>query len=225
MRARTKSPKAGFTAVEVVISALLLALLARALVETSGSMSRLATAGNTETLLHDQGERAMRSIVTDLKQSGFASVGVREYPYVFEAGDVQEQFAAHAHVPAQSHGEPDDADHGPSREIVFLLPADADGDKRPDYDLVDGVQWSGNEISYVVVTAADGQNYLERRTNGAAPRRIASGVERVLFDTPATCGYEIPLNCVRARVFLRRTDDEGHVIRHEKIVTVNLRNG
>ena len=224
MRTRTKSLKAGFTAVEVVIGALLLALLARALVETSGSMSRITSAGNIQTLLHDQGERAMRSIVTDLKLSGFASVGEKDYPYIFDGGEASDLFNEHVHVPANPHGEPNDADYGASREIVFLLPDDADGDSRPDFDVVNGVQWSNNEISYVVVTAADGQNYLERRTNGAAPRRIASGIERVVFDTPASCGYEIPLDSVRIRLFLRRTDDEGRVVRQETVVTVNLRN-
>ena len=86
--------------------------------------------------------------------------------------------------------------------------------------------WSHDEISFVVVPGADGRNVLERRVGGnpAATRVIARGVDRVVFDTPESSGWALPLNAVRIRLFLRTTDRDGRVFKSRNEVTISLRN-
>lgn len=80
-------------------------------------------------------------------------------------------------------------------------------------------------MSLVVNTRPDGFNYLEQRTNGGAPRTLARHVERVVFDDAASSGFQIPLGSVRVRLFFRRTDGRGNLIRYRNEAVVNLRNG
>ena len=89
----------------------------------------------------------------------------------------------------------------------------------------DGVVWSHDEISYVVILNPDGSNYLERRVNGdaATAERIAQGVELLQFDLAD--GVEVPLGAARVRLFLRMHDPVGTLYRQAGEVTVRLRNG
>jgi hypothetical protein len=216
--------RAGYSLVEVILAAAILTMLARCLVEAATMMGRLTTTGNVETMLQLESERALDSIVADLRRSGFVTVNGKTFPYVFDDGEARGDFAAHSHERAISEAEEGDSDFGPTREIVFALPADADGDERPDLDGTGELVWSPQEISYTRVTYPDG-NFLERMVDIQNPRRIARYVERIVFDTPASSGWAIPLGSVRVQVFLRMRDPAGALYRHSSSVVLSMRNG
>jgi len=164
-------------------------------------------------------------------------------------------FALHAHEPAVENAEADEADFGTNREIVFVRPAfeevaqDADGVnwdlvdddgndiglpadltivKRYDFPVLDANGVAGfrpEEISYVLVTGADGQNELQRRVDGGSPQIVARGVERLVFDTSITDPVGVPIGAVRARLWLRLRDGEGMVHRQFAETVVRLQNG
>ncbi len=248
--------------IEIVLVTSILGLLARALVEATQSMSRITSTGNAESLQEERGERALRSIVNDLRRSGYLTgLNGRNYPYAIEGGNVEAGGnEVHNHAEANKSADPDDPDFGPDRELVFLMPSDVDRDRRPDLDidgdgipeldgngdgarseddedtgdfdpfgatiLGSGLVWDHDELSYVLVTRPDGQNYLERRVNGggAGARRICRGVERVVFDTNSS-DLTLPLGAVRVRLFLRTTDSTGTLHKRSVEATVRLRNG
>ena len=222
---RSPDPAAGFTLIEVLIVAGIMAILARSLVESSISMERITTTGNVRTLLQEQGERALNGILPELRCSGFLELSGVEFPYVFADGEASGFFDLHSHPPANSEAEPGDPDFGESQEIVYLLPADADLDGRPDIDSsTHEIVWSMDEISLTLRTRADGRNELQRRVNGGAPRSIARDIERIVFDTSESSGWTIPLRAVRVQIFLRRRDSEGALHRHRCEAMVRLRN-
>lgn len=125
----------GFTLLELVIVVTVLSMLARMLVTTSESMSRVTSTGTTEGVLQAEGEDALRHIVDDLRRSGFVRVAGLDYPYVFDDGaPLDPSFAQHAHPAAPPTAEPNDPDFGPQRSIVLVTPSDLDADGRPELD-------------------------------------------------------------------------------------------
>jgi hypothetical protein len=121
-----------------------------------------------------------------------------------------------------------DPDFGVTREIVFVLPQDADGDQVPDIDAAGDLIWGAAELSYVLVTRADGINYVERRTDGANGQVIGMFVERLAFDDNDSTQLSpdpVPLGAIRVQVFLRQVDQEGLVRRYAASATVRMRNG
>jgi len=170
------------------------------------------------------GERAFARIIADLRRSGSVTVGANNYPYLFDDGNAGGTFAAHSHAPAQHEAQAGDPDFGSTREIVFALPADADGNGVPDTDAAGNLVWGAAESSYVLVTRATGVNALERRTNAAQPEAVATYVERVAFDTNAT-DITIPLDAVRVRIYFRLQEPNGFLYRNFVETVVKLRNG
>jgi hypothetical protein len=158
-------------------------------------------------------------------------------------------FALHAHALAQKTSEPDEASFWANREIVFIHPRlqpmrqtaaglnltmdeDPTGHvivktyEVPMQDVNGGAMWGADEISFVLITRPDGENYLERRVNGGQARTLARNVERVTFDTSATAEAGANLNgqAVRVRLWMRETDERQQVYRHFLEAVVTLRN-
>ena len=220
------SVRSGFTLLELTIGMSLMLLLTGVLVQSLRGIRGMTTATGALGNLQTMGDRALLRIMTDLRSSGTEVVAGKSYPYVFDGGAPGDPlFVVHAHAPAQENARAGDPDFGPDREIVYLLPADVDGDRRPDLDGNGDLLWSANETSLVVNTRADGLNYLERRTDAGAPVVLARDVERVVFDNAASSGFQIPLGSVRVRLFFRRTDSRGTLLRYRNEAVVNLRNG
>lgn len=140
MRTHKITPRSGLSLVEVVLVATILTMLARSLVETSTSMSRVTSSGNVMVLLHEQGEKAMQSILDDLRRSGDLTVNGKEFPYVFDDGAAQTPFDSHYHTCSDQEAKSGDADFGTMREIILTLPADLDRNDIPDLDM-DGNGW------------------------------------------------------------------------------------
>ena len=222
---RIERRRRGSTLIEVTIGVSLLLLLIGTLSETLHSLERGTVVAQIDSQFQAQAQFALRRIVDDLKRSGFATIAGENYPYLFLDGDAQGAFVANAHAPAVHTAAPGDPDWGPNREMVFLQPADADGDGRPDLDAGGRMIWSADQFAYVLVTRRDGVNVLERRTNGAAPRKIAHHVERITFDDNTTSLFQVPLRAIRVRIWFRRWDERGALHRLSVEAVVNLRNG
>jgi len=222
---RHPSSRRGFTLTEIAVVAAIFVLLAGVVTKALASVRSLTRTGSEIADLEDSGERAVRAIVEDLKRSGFVMLAGASYPYLFDDGNAVDPFAIHAHPPAVKQAVAGDPDFGPNREIVFVLPADADEDGVPDIDGQGDLLWEPTEYSYVVLTGPDGVNVLERREDGASPRVIARNVERIVFDDPASSGFLLPIGTVRVRIDFRAADAERRRFRHSREVLIRLRNG
>lgn len=222
------TPKAGFGLLELLISTAILALIGGALAETLGTMSQATSTGRAKQRAQKMAEHAMSKILNDLRLTGSVMVGGKTYPYVFADGGAAGAYAAHAHA-APVHEAPTgaaDTEGGITREIVFVLPADADNDGIPDTDVSGNLAYPATEYSYVLVST-DGQvNRLERRIDAdpASAELIATNVERIAFETNAEDPL-IPLDAVRVRIFFRMRDKEDRLVPYRAETTIKLRNG
>ena len=177
-----RNGRAGFTLLEVTISATILFLLAAMMVEAMDQIGSLGRSGGTAGRLQLGAADAMTRIAADLRCSGFVSANGKDYPYLFEDGAaVDPDFTDHAHVPAAEHAQPGQPDEGVNREIVLAQPAFitvAQGDDGLNYSVNAGgvpqampvgvsvvkyysvpdiagdgsAIWSADEVSYVLVT-------------------------------------------------------------------------
>lgn len=224
---RSSRAQAGFTLTELMIVSVVLVSLAGVIATTMSGLSSMTIQGSVRNQLQDMGERALSEILEDLRRSGWVEAEVGTFPFFFEDGAVTEEaFAHHQHEPPFRTSEEGEPEHGPSREIVFLLPQDEDLDRRPDVDPNTGeLSWGSAQISYVLVPERRGHNVLERRTDGESPRPIAHFVERITFEDAALAGFRIPLKSLRVRIWLRKSDGDGIVHRHFVESVVQLRNG
>lgn len=212
----------GTTFVEMLLALAVFAILTAAMSQVMKIMRSVEAENSIEAKLHAHALRAMRTIVKDLKRSEFRAVGGKDFPYVFDDGVASWPFTSHAHTPASSSAVSGEPEFGPNREIVFVLPADADNDGRPDLT-ANAVDWSPAEISYTLVTGTAGNELV--RSVGAQSYPIARNVERLVFDTPLSSGFAIPLGTVRVQLFLRARDRHGTVYRHQSETTVRLQFG
>jgi hypothetical protein len=221
---RKRTARAGFTLVELVISSALTVVLIGALVAAVDALRSLSNAGSTRARMVEEGARALDVVRFDLTRSGFVFANGKTYPHLFTDGAAAGDFADHAHAPTPDAAQPGDPDFGPDREIVYVMPLDADGDGMPDLD-ADGLPiFDANECSIVVAVRPDGRNVLERRGPGGR-RTLARDVERVIFDDAVSSGFTVPQNAIRVRIFLRTIDENGALQRHVAEATVRLRNG
>ena len=219
---------------EMAIAGTILLLIVGALTAALDGLRGVTITGSMDSKLQQAGERALKSIITDMKRSGAATVGAKTYPFLFDAGDASLDFSGagavpaggwlmHSHAQATKQAQPGDPGFGPDREIVFLQPADVDGDGRPDVDANGNLVWDASDFSYVLISGAvDGRNYLQRRTNGGTPQTVASGVERIVFDDQASAGLQ--MSGIRVQIFLREVDDKGLVHRYQTQAIVGMRN-
>lgn len=248
LRSRRGS-RAGFTLLELSISAAVLLLLAIGLSESVRSLSRLASSGGVDGRLQDEGQRALAAILADLRRAGFATIDGRAYPHLFVDGNAASDFDAHDHAPAVEHAQDGEPGFGANREIVLRLPLmrsvvqdqdgvnwDADDPAAPTEGLVKSydvpeldangaLQWDDADVAIVLVTGADGVNVLERRVSGGRTSVLARDVERVTFESATEAPAEVPLGAVRARLWLRDVDERGGIHRYFVEAVADLRNG
>lgn len=226
---RARGPRAGVTVLEITIASVLLLMTAGMTIRAVVDMRGAATLTTVNSQLSAQGERAMERIMDDLRRSGVASVGVLNYPHMFNAGDAGNGFDVHDHVPAPQSVPDDDPSYVTPREIIFLQPADADapgtaGAGRPDVDANGELVWDTREFSYVVV-AVNGRNELQRRIDGGSPQVVCRDVEWIRFDDNLQPGLgALPFDVLRVRLALRDVDATGRALRWETEAIVRLRN-
>ncbi len=229
----------GFSLIEAMIATVILFSVGLSMTTALGGLRQVTLSGTAQQRLQSLGEKAISRIVSDLRRSANNAGGLGIYPYLFDDGDAQAPFDnLHFHDPAQHQATGNDFDAGPTREIVFVLPqdlynktvdADCDGnpvstpDGIPDTDGLGNLIWAPAELSYVLITGNDGINYLERRTNGANPERIAPFVERIAFDMNSVNDPNIPLDSIRIRIYFRMQTNEG-LYKYATETTVKLDN-
>lgn len=225
MRSQPKTPsKAGLTLIELTLGVSLMLVVGGTLVLAMESMGSLASSNQRKANLQTMADDALFEIVEDLRRSSEMEFGGLNYPYWFDGGVPNADFAVHAHAPADDQAEAGDDDAGLDREIVFLLPADVDQDGRPDVDGNGDLTWDATEVSYSVRTGPNGVNQLERRTDALNPRVIGTYVERLVIDTSESSGFVIPLESVRVRLFFRQLDKDGTLLRYSNEAVVALKN-
>lgn len=206
----------GFSLVELVIVVTVLAMLARMLVTTSDSLTRLTTTGTTEAVLQGEGEDALRRIIDDLRRSSFQTVNGKAFPHVFDDGaPVDPNFAAHAHAAAPVTAQPNDADFGPRRSLVFALPSDLDSDDRPELD-ADHDGWpelDGNGDGSYTDDVADvdhlwdeNDNTIDDQTGLVWAHREVSYVVVVLADGSRVLQRRVDNDPASARIVARHVE-------------------
>jgi len=216
------SRRRGLTLIEIAIGLSLVTIVLAMVAQAVGGLQRLGTDGEIQAQLASSGNRALRSVLSDLRQTGFVSDAGLDFPHLFTDGDAGPGFDVHDHAAAQTL-----VDYGPagSREIVFRMPADADSDGVPDLDGNGALVWDAADFSYVLVTGADGVNTLQRRTDGAAPRTVARHVDRLIVDNSITSGFQIPVDALRVQIDMAIQDASGTVHTLSLQGIVRARNG
>jgi prepilin-type N-terminal cleavage/methylation domain-containing protein len=225
---RAGARPAGFTLLEMVIALSVLLLLFGSIAQSMGSMQRLQTTGSTGSRLQREAERALDRVIEDLRLAGRVEVpGVGLYPHVFQGGVPAAGFPQeHAHDLAPKTAIVGDPDFGLDEGLLLLLPQDFDGDGNPDINMLDNtLLWSlGAEVSYTRQSQPDGRNVLMRTVTGEAPRVVARDLEWLEFTPGNAVNLDVPLGCVRVRLFFRAISDTGVTQRARAEATVRMRN-
>ncbi len=220
----TRSVK-GHTLLEMTAVTAILAFVSIALLSLLGTASALFHGGNEKANIEEQGRKALMQISSEIKQAGYFTDETTNasYPYIFSDNTAAGCFADYTHTPAVHQAEEGTSAFGSTREIVFLMAEDADGDGiNTDY-LTGEIEWSADEISYVLVAGADGVNRLERRVNNGSPELVARYVERLCFDD-CTTDASVPYGQIRVTLHMRKTTSDGRVIKAMYSTLVKMRN-
>jgi prepilin-type N-terminal cleavage/methylation domain-containing protein len=214
-RVRTIAARGGFTALEVMLSLTILSLVVAGISQAMRSMEGLGQAAEARANVNQAANRGLRRILADLKQTGFTNDGGTNFPVLFTDGDPGNEFPGLVHAPPPEG----------CREIIFLLPADVDGNKIPDLDANRNIVWDAPVYSFRLVTSPDGVNRLQRSVDGAGFRNIVSHVESVVFDDAISSGFEIPLDALRVQLTLAQADHHGQMHRITVEGVVRATNG
>src|SRR5262249_37291196 len=154
-RMKARNRRSGFTVLEMTLSAAVLVVMAKFTVDALQGLRNTTTASSVKSRVQRSGEEALLSIIADLNASGFVATNGKSSPYLDFLDGLTGALAYqnHDHAPAVHHAVQGDPDFGPSREIVFVRPADADGNEIPDTDPTTGkLVFDATEFSYVLVT-------------------------------------------------------------------------
>ncbi|QDU85695.1 hypothetical protein Pla163_28280 [Planctomycetes bacterium Pla163] len=148
-------------------------------------------------------DRAMSTLTFELERSGFATAGGVDFPFFVDGAALDDAPELHRHAAANvAAGAANTA-----REVVFLLPQDANDDGWPDLTpSMQNVAWDPTEVSYVLLPSPDGSNELVRREDGANDRVLARGVRRFLVEDAASTGFAFPIDTLRITLEL---EDSG----------------
>ncbi len=217
--------QAGLTLVEMVAMTGLLSFLIIALFTLFSAANHLFRAGDASADIEEQARLSITQIASDLKQSGYYidPDSGRAYPYIFAGATADGLFIEYTHSPAQHEAEEGTPAYGPTKEVVFRLAEDVDGDGYKTDSTTGKIEWGPNEISYQLRTGPDGISQLERRVNNSAPEVVARFVERVTFDDVYS-DPTIPYAQVRVVVHLRRKTTDGRIVKAGHSTMVKMRN-
>ena len=164
--------------------------------------------------------RAMRTMLQDLKFSGNVNVGSRNFPVLFDNGNADAAFSIHSHAPPNNSAGGTVAE----RAAIFLLIEDGNNDGTPDIGSDGNPIWSSDELSYVLLPQQDGRNRIERRINGVFDDLILSNVDTMLIDDRTTSGFAVPFGSLRITLTASTLDSDGRRFTETVAGLVSLRN-
>ncbi len=217
--------QAGLTLIEMVATTGLLSFLIIALFCLFSAANHLFRAGNVSADIEEQARLAITQVTSDLKQSGFYNdpASGKAYPYIFAGAAADGLFIEYTHSPAQHEAEEGTPAYGPTKEVVFRLAEDVDGDGYKTDSTTGRIEWGPNEISYQLRTGPNGINRLEKRVNNASPKVVARFVERIAFDDMYS-DPTIPYGQIRVVIHMRKKTTDGRIIKAGHATMVKMRN-
>lgn len=193
----------GASLLETLIALSLFPLLIGACLTTIDGADSEAERGGRMADLVRRADRALSTLTDELERSGFTSVDGVDYPFFVDGDALEDAPEKHRHDEANAAA----GAAVTAREVVFLLPQDANDDGWPDLtDAMQSVAWDTTEVSYVLLPSPDGSNQLVRREDGANDRVLARGVRRFLVEDAASTGFAFPINVLRITLEL---EDSG----------------
>ncbi len=232
-----RSEASGYTVLELMVSLVLfLACLLGVLNALSDSMYHYTVQG-TYAVMQMDARKALEAISRDLRMGGRirSADNKIEYPYTFVNGGptascVDLSGAANntftvpaAHAPAGQHLSIGAPGFGDNREIGFKIPWDVDGDGQPTAAATGDIEWSPSDVSYTIVSAANGVNQLQRWYGGKCTDVIADYVERITFDTVRT-DPTIDWNGCVVTVYMAKPTSRGVWLQTQLSTIVKMRN-
>lgn len=201
------------TVVEMVLSMSLLSLILLASAQVSTGSAEEAEALAAKSRLNRHAHEALFEIARDLRQSAFSANG--SYPAILSPTEtVDEGWSVGSPNPAAEPG-------SILRNVVFIVPADSDGDDRPDANTAGEIIWSTLECAYVIVPDPLGRNRVERWVDGAFERIVCRHVEAFAVDSDQTAATEVPFGSLRIRLDLA-TSVDGRTLTERAQTTIRL---
>jgi hypothetical protein len=193
----------GASLLETLIALSLFPLLIGACLTTIDSTDAEAERGGRMADLVRRADRALSTLTDELERSGFTSIDGVDYPFFVDGAELDDAAEKHQHAEANAAA----GAAVTAREVVFVLPQDANADGWPDLtDTMQSVSWDATQVSYVLLPSPDGSNQLVRREDGANDRVLARGVRRFLVEDAASAGFVFPINVLRVTLEL---EDSG----------------
>jgi hypothetical protein len=192
----------------------------QAAVDTQSTTARLVE-------LRSSAIRAMREIVTDLKESGRVDLSPptgRILPYLFSSGTATGYFTSYSHTAPNNKAKPGSPALGASTEIVYAIPRDIDGDGTRINQTTGAIEWGPEDWNIVLLPQTNGTNNLVRRKGTVLNRILARNCNRVDFDDYRT---DSTLNYSQIRITLYMVFNDGtpaHYLETTVMGMVNMRN-
>lgn len=222
---KTAARRAGYTLLELCISATVLGLFTSLSILTLERVRSSAAASAAMHRAQAAAHRSLAALMDAFQSTGYETVDGLDLPQLIEPGKTQavlEEWAYEAApIPAGARGAAAEA----SNSILIALPADTDANGIPDVDADGALIWDTTPIQFLVVAGAGARNQLVRRVSGQADEVVMDNVERVHFQDAESSGWILPLNTLRVRAWVRLDDGQGGTMPYVLDTLVRARNG
>jgi type II secretory pathway pseudopilin PulG len=170
---------------------------------------------------------ALRTIVTDLRQTGrvnLATASRGSYPTLYPSGAPTGYFSSLAHSVPLNRAMAGSAAYGPSTEIVYVIARDLNNDGLPINRATGAIEWGPEDWNIALLPQPDGTNILVRRKGTATDRILARNVNRITFADYQT-DPTLSFSQIRIRIYMVFNDNyPGHYVETSVATTVNMRN-
>lgn len=206
-------PRSGFTILEVTISSTIFAAIMGAFVLALVATRKAQDDAEVVDLVSREALEVVETLRRELGRSGFEN----GFPLTYDADDVGADYQVFEH--ATPNGETERSD------VVFRIPADADGDGWPDVENDGDVAWEDDPRAFVLRPNETGVNDLVQVAPDGQGATIGRHVESVTYSSPAETNFEIPLDCMRVEVVTASIAADGQVRRSQLSAVVKLHNG
>lgn len=223
---KVRARQCGFSLIEAMVSTFIFLAVLGSVYGAISSGRRLADVEKTYGVMEMDARKTLEFMSQELRMSGWrdhAIPGEPAYPYIFTNGVAFGSYADESHPAPDQHVGVLSPAFGEVREIVFKIPTDIDGNGILTDNETGEVEWSPYDVSYVLVTGANGVNTLVRREDGIVTDVLAHYVERVTFDTIYT-DATIDMDEVVISMYMARPTPQGVLLETSLSTVVTMRN-